>query len=42
MNLNITPTLYIDPQSIPPRRRCRDCGEVCYGDRCLRCERKKP
>lgn len=42
MNLNITPTLYIDPQSIPPERRCRDCGEVCFGKLCLRCERKRP
>ena len=42
MTANIQPVLYIDPQSLPPRSRCRNCGEVCYGKLCLRCERSAP
>ena len=42
MNANILQVLYIDPQSLSPKNRCRDCGESCYGPRCLRCERSAP
>ena len=40
MNQNILPVLYIDPQNVIPRNRCCDCEEICFGKRCLRCERK--
>ena len=38
----LIPSLFIDPQSLPQRQRCRDCGEASFGIRCLRCERRSP
>ena len=40
----IEPTLYIDPQSLPPASFCPRCGGERYApsERCLRCERDRP
>ena len=42
MSQKIIPTLYIDTQSLVPQNCCRDCGAVCFGKLCLRCERNAP
>ncbi len=35
----IQQVLYIDPQALPPKHRCRFCRRECYGPVCLRCQR---